>query len=375
MFSCSENSDKFGSGYFSNIQIKLDTIKIDPIGQILYLNDDIQGADISKDEKYLYNFNFYDHSLEKINLNELRLEEKLPFEKEGPNGTGQFMGRIELYSRNQLIIGDINRMELFSLEGVKLLTIRYKNFSVGLENGDQIVGNPVLDINANRLYILTNRLSDKIYSLLILNISSSEVLKVPLESFTNLNDYRFTLRVGNGSVSIDPYVRMEKFGSKLILSNQVNSDFLVFDTSIDSLLLKTYSSNLTDSGKLGNYKKEHETEKSLGDEYTKFLQDINFLPPFWDDKNQVFYRFSYQEIKGHDEKNQQKQVKVYLSAFDSNLNLLGEVQIDHLNEISNNAFFRRFPMHFVKDGNIWIYKNISDELYFIVLNLYKYNSK
>lgn len=373
MFSCSENSDKFGSGYFSNIQIKLDTIKIDPIGQILYLNDDIQGADISKDEKYLYNFNFYDHSLEKINLNELRLEEKLPFEKEGPNGTGQFMGRIELYSRNQLIIGDINRMELFSLEGIKLLTIRYKNFSVGLENGDQIVGNPVLDINANRLYILTNRLSDKIYSLLILNLSSSEVLKVPLESFTNLNDYRFTLRVGNGSVSIDPNVRMEKFGSKLILSNQVNSDFLVFDTSVDSLFLKTYSSYLTDSGKLGNYKKEHETEKSLGDEYTKFLQDINFLPPFWDDKNQVFYRFSYQEIKGHDEKNQQKQVKVYLSAFDSNLNLLGEVQIDHLNEISNNVFFRRFPMHFVKDGNIWIYKNISDELYFIVLNLYKYN--
>ncbi len=162
---------------------------------------------------------------------------------------------------------------------------------------------------------------------------------------------------------------------KVLLYNQINSDFLVFDTTVDSLFLKTYSSDLTISRKSNNYKTEHETEKSLDDEYTKFLQDINFLPPFWDDRNQVFYRFSYLETKGQDEKNKQKKVKVYLSVFDTHLNLLGEVHVDHLNEIPNNAFFRRFPVHFAKDGNIWIYKNISDDLYFIVLNLSKNKSK
>ena len=30
------------------------------------------------------------------NLDDFRLEEKIQFEKEGPNGTGQFLGRITL---------------------------------------------------------------------------------------------------------------------------------------------------------------------------------------------------------------------------------------------------------------------------------------
>jgi hypothetical protein len=35
------------------------------------------------------------------------------------------------------------------------------------------------------------------------------------------------------------------------------------------------------------------------------------------------------------------------------------------------SFSGQFPKHFVKDGNIWIYENINDELGFVVLTMVK----
>ncbi len=369
MYSCSENSEKNGFDYFSNIHLTLDTVTIDSGDELIYLGENILGADISRDMKYLFNFNWNDHSIEKINLDELRLEEKLPFEKEGPNGTGQFMGRIKLHSKNQFTIGDMNRTELFSLDGEKLMTIRYESFSLGWDDGEQVISSPVLDKEVNRLYVLTNRMEDNNYTFGILNLENFEVSRMPLKSFEKLDKYKFTLRIGNGSVSIDPDVRVEKFGTKVILSNQITSAFMVFDTSIDSLYFKSYNSQITANGKASIYKTEHETEESLGMEYAKFLQDINFLPPFWDEKNQVFYRFSYQELESQNKNGEDVKIKVYLTVFDNNLNWLGETLVTQMTKIPANAFFRKFPKHFAKDGNIWIFENINDNMGFLVLSL------
>ena len=89
-------------GYFSNLQFSLDTVVIDPGKEIIFLKNSLFGADKSKDDRYLFNFNIDDHTLEKIDLDELRLEVKLPFEKEGPNGTGQNVGKIKVQNENFL---------------------------------------------------------------------------------------------------------------------------------------------------------------------------------------------------------------------------------------------------------------------------------
>ena len=102
LISCSRSSEEFGSGYFSTIQLKIDTVIIDPGDKLLDLRSQILGSDISLDKKYLYNFNYFDHSIEKINLDELRLEKKIPFEREGPNGTGDFMGGIRINSKKSI---------------------------------------------------------------------------------------------------------------------------------------------------------------------------------------------------------------------------------------------------------------------------------
>jgi hypothetical protein len=50
--------------------------------------------------------------------------------------------------------------------------------------------------------------------------------------------------------------------------------------------------------------------------------------------------------------------EVYLSAFDPELNLLGEIQLEDLKQVPEKPFF--------KDGKLWSYVNVADELGFAV---------
>lgn len=371
LISCTEKPYKNELDYFSNLKFTIDTLLIDPGNELIYLKNDILSADKTMDDKYLFNFNWNDHTLEKINLDDLKLEEKLPFEKEGPNGTGQFMGKITVHNESQFTVGDMNRTELFSLDGEKLMTVRYENFSLGWEFGEEIIPSPVLDKDANRLYVLTDQIVDESYIFGILHLDNYEISRMPLETFEDLYNYKFTLQVGMSSVSIGPTVRVERFGTKVILSNQITSALMVYDTELDSLFMKTYSSQLIANEKVKTYKTVHEIEEALEAEYTKFLQEINFLPPFWDEKNQIFYRFSYQEMPSEPEIDEHIKSRIYLTALDKELNLKGEILVPQLTKIPANAFFRQFPKHFAKDGKIWIYENINDEMGFVVLTMFR----
>jgi hypothetical protein len=371
LFCCSEKKEKDSFYYFSNLQFTLDTINIDSDNEIIYLNNNLFGSDVTSNKKYFYNFNWNDHSLEKINLDDLRLEEKIQFEKEGPNGTGQFLGRITLHGEKQFTVENINRVELFFLGGKKLKTIPLDKFLIEPGINEHVLSSPILDEEAYRLYVLTDRIDRNNYTLGIFNLQNNEALRMPLNSLENPNSYIFTLKMGNASIIVNPKIRIEKFGTKMVISNQINSSFAILETSIDSLYSKTYKSHLTADSKKSNYKTEHESVEGMEEEYAKFLQDINFLPPFWDEKNELFYRFSYQEMEPQDNKDEDVKIKVYLTIFDNDLNLLGESYVPQLKTIKGDISYREFPKHFAKDGKIWIYENINDELAFVRLSIHK----
>lgn len=74
----------------------LDTVLIDPGGEFIYLNAEMRQSSLSGDHKFLYNYNERELTLEKINLDELALEKKIQYEKEGPNGLGSFITYLNI---------------------------------------------------------------------------------------------------------------------------------------------------------------------------------------------------------------------------------------------------------------------------------------
>ena len=85
VFSCASKEEKKQT-VSDQIKVSLDTVMIDAGEEFLYLQDQLYYSALSNDKSYLINFSRQDFTTEKIGLEELRLLDKVNFEKEGPNG-------------------------------------------------------------------------------------------------------------------------------------------------------------------------------------------------------------------------------------------------------------------------------------------------
>jgi hypothetical protein len=97
----------------------------------------------------------------------------------------------------------------------------------------------------------------------------------------------------------------------------------------------------------------------------KIKEDIVYNRFTWDDVEKRFFRFSTRERFGEeiDEFGRYTSIgaDVFISIFDEDLNLLAESLVPELKAPPKR--------HFVKDGKIWIFENIGDELAFIRLGI------
>ena len=87
------------------------------------------------------------------------------------------------------------------------------------------------------------------------------------------------------------------------------------------------------------------------------------MAPLWDEEKQLFYRFSHKIIKiGKDVENyQDTESAVYLTVFDSDFNVVAASLVEALNTPPG--------YHFVKDGMVWLYINLQDEMGFVRLTV------
>ena len=240
------------------------------------------------------------------------------------------------------------------------MTVYYENFSLAdwHNGGDLLKGDRVLlDPDSKRLYGLIQGYEDKKFVLGVLHLEEYETSRVELKSFDKMPEYSFMHYIGKSTMHQTPKVGIEKFGRKVILSNEITSDLMWYDTAMDSLFMKSYTSQLTATQKEKTYKKEHETPEEYRVEYARYKQEVNFMPPFWDRDSQLFLRFSYFE--------NESRTDVYLTAYDEELNQLGETLVPQLT--------KKPAKHFAKDGNIWIYENIADEMGFVRLKIQSKN--
>ena len=373
LFSCSKPSEKVAWGYLDDVDFLIDTLMVDAGKEIIFLKYGLQTADVSLNGKYLLNFNMDDHTLEKINLDRLVLEEKIPFEKEGPNGTGEGFGGFKIIDENQFTIEDIRGISLFTFDGEKLENIHYDAFFLekNLQESGEFIRSTFIDKKAKRLYALVNRWDSKISELGVFLVDTYDVLRIPLPDFHNLSKYAFTFWMGQSSIGLGPSVSLKGFDNIVVLSNPTTSSMAIFDTAKDSLHVKNFDSRLTANQKTFTYQLEHHTEESLDEELARFHHEIHFLAPFWDEKNQVFYRFSYMDLPSGSENQTGVQSRIFLSVLDKDLNLIGEAEVPGLGKKPTTSFSGQFPKHFAKDGNIWIYENINDEMGFVVLTMAK----
>ncbi|MCR9016875.1 DUF4221 domain-containing protein [Aquiflexum gelatinilyticum] len=366
LLSCGTNTEK--NEDFSQMTFSLDTVMVDSKGEILFLKWDLTNASISADAKKLYNFNSETFALEIINLESLQLEAINKFEKEGPNGIGNSIhGMIDL-GNERIYMGAWPSPSIFDLDGRKiggyenLASIKEKYLSA-----EEYFMYEVIDPKKEKtVYGLVNEFPGKNFQLGIIDLESDSLNTIPLNAFEKMTGFTITYDDGQMYDLMGPRSFLKVIGDKVFISSDISNELYWFDPNLDSLFYKSYQSRLTKNEKSGKHPNLVSDPKQFNALYRSIYGEPSFLAPVFDPMTELYYRFSYEstfepETAEEDMYPKLKGAKVYLSVYDSSLNLLAEKEVPKMNKIPG--------FHFVKDGKIWIFENIDDDLAFVRLNI------
>lgn len=190
-----------------------------------------------------------------------------------------------------------------------------------------------------------------------------------MPEFDKLKEYRIEL-IMNGAPAggMGPSLFISTSMDKVVLSNEIANEFYVLANDEPTLKYISLQSSLTPNRKKKNSINQVESIEALSELNKKSQEDINFSKPVWDNENQIFYRFSYFKrfVEKENEWDQpldlpESDDEVYLTILDENLQIIGESKVPELKTAPGT--------HFVKDGKIWIFENIDDEMAFIRLSI------
>jgi hypothetical protein len=351
-----------------DLAYSVDTVMIDPGDEILFLRHRLFGAGISNDGKYLLNFNLDDHTIEKINLDELRLEEKLRFEIEGPDGTGKHVNYINVLKGDSIFIKSFGQSALFQLDGGLVKRIDWVNAidGEGLRYGEIPRNELAIDSGDLKVFGLHYNNKKKEVFLDVLSVKENLVKRYDIDVKKSYQNFVLAIDDPQRYTFLDPLVFLHAENDFVLVSHQFSNEIFVFNSKGEPTQTVAYEPKMTPKRAKDLGGKGIISYEQLNDEYQKILEQVRFGPPVWDSVKQRYLRLSAKRIfsENRDEGASLPEirvVKVFLSIFDTDFNLIAEANIRELES--------EYIRYFAKDGKLWVYQNFSDELGFLVFDI------
>ncbi|WP_154856279.1 DUF4221 family protein [Cyclobacterium xiamenense] len=364
----SENRMENLSGSTS-LDYSLDTVLIDPGEELLFVAGRLYNSDLSPDGKYLYNYNQHDHSFEQIDLDEKKLVRKRPFEKEGPNGTGDFFRSFFLMDNDHVLIVTFPNPLIFDLNGKKLKELKFQELITdGAETDDRqaFLVEMNLPDQENQYLGFLRSFEAKSTELMRVDLNEGSTKKMSIPQFENLKNFELQFTDGKGYMVSGPQTYLIREGGKILLGSNLRNELYQYLPETDSLRVFTYHSQLTENEKTVPGAREFDTQEGFLEAIRQVRGEINFSAPVWDEQNKVYYRFSHKEVL--EEPNTESfqwpsatSAEVFLTLFDENLDMLAETRVADIGMPPQK--------HFVKDGKIWMFVNVEDEVGFARLSM------
>lgn len=364
IFSCGRNtSEKAESGnILENLTFTVDTVLINSDEKIINLSTGIGSADLDPDRQFLYQFDPSKPQVNEINLNELRLQNQYPFEQEGPNGIAPLIFGMEILKNGQLILGGYGAdYGIFSLQGEKVLDLNFNptNYK-GLETLDVTdLGLRFRFSKDGRFAVVLKRTGESNTSELVVFDRETMTGKLfRLSEMEQALDYSLEFNTGNIIRFVGDGIWLNLIENDVIVSNSTNNKVYRYRFRQDSVSLKEYDFSLVPNQKERTIKRNVNSLEEYVAEEEIALTQIYFGNLIYDDGSNHFFRFG-RIMKPFTGNESVRKADIFLFVFDQNLALLGEAKLDGINSIPQSSFF--------KDGKLWSYINVEDELGFAVM--------
>ncbi|WP_232826710.1 DUF4221 family protein [Cognataquiflexum aquatile] len=353
---------------YQSLNYSLDTVRINSNGKNLDLTRFLAISDLDNERNSIFSYNEFDHSVDELDLNTLSFAKKYSFEKEGPNGTGEYFYTFNVMKDCRFFIMSYEKSSIFDCNG---------SLKQGLDwiNSKDLGGAIYGEIPRNQVFVESNEL--KVFGLGYDNIEKEvylDMLSIEDDTFKrfNLNSKKsyadLILAIENTSIFIDPEVYLKYENNTIIVSYEFSNEIVLFDPKEDFLKFIDYNPKKTPKIVKSMNGINIASREQMQKEFQSFLEQVKYYPPVWDSLNKQYLRLSSTRVF-HEIDNdlalvpKTKEIKNYLSVFDAEFNLINELEIPDLSYTQG--------LYFAKNGSLWVFINLDDEMGFVRINLSK----
>jgi hypothetical protein len=342
-----------------------DTLFVDPGDEILYLQDGLVGYQLADNDRYLYNFDRRENAVEIINLDQLKLERKIRFEKEGPDGTGGYVQSMYYAGGGNFVMAENHQLGIFDINATKLATHKIQEQTF---RGDTLLENESLEISGILDEHSTNFITfysegfGRPLGIAKLRLEDYNLTKIPVSALADLENFRVELSDAQSMSVVHPSTYKTYVSEKLLLSSNAVNEVFLYNPKDEDLQHFTFNSRLTPNAQKRNIKNKVNSSEEFHEVLAEKGKDVSFLHFTYDKVHARYYRLSQIYIGEGPEGNRYKSI---LTVFDQDFNQLFETD-----DLPIDKVYRRY---FAKDGKLYLYENIMDEMAFIVLEIEEEN--
>ncbi len=344
-----------------NLTYEIDTVMVDAGDHFFFLNWGMGIADVSSDAKTLYNLNPNSLLLEIVDLDQMKLKTTVQLEREGPNGVGGgFIGKLQVLDNGNIKLFDFNRVFEVNQQGGLVDKFEFeKSEWTGYEFGEneEIDYYGTFSPDGSTFFTRLNELDfgEPSKAMLKLDMVNKTIQLLDAgDMFQRLDEFSITMRSGDGTMMMttgeDVYT--DFVNGDFILSNAAFNEAFVWKPGMDSLSQMNFNATLTSNGKTGDFPDEVESQEALMEAMNKKKEQVEFERMIYHPEGDLLWRFAEDKDRMIADSVVKKQV---VTLFDTDYNMLHEQKIEDYPNAS---------LRFFKDGMLYTYVNIDDEMGF-----------
>ncbi|WP_075348865.1 DUF4221 family protein [Algoriphagus marinus] len=357
--SCGENSSNTESSANLELTYEIDTVMVDPGEGFIYLKRALSASTLSQDQKTLFNFNFDAVELEVIDLEKLQLVDRIPMDAEGPLGVGM-PSSLVITEDGNFHFPNFYDLRTFTpqLDSMTMFHLTRQKFEQ-LDPEESLKPEYLVSKDGKMLFVTygpedweqSNR------GLAVLSLQEKSLKKIPLEIFSRLEVFLTSLyQDGNLQMRTIEPVYFHQRDERLLISSSSFNDAYILDLKSDSVSHVVYQSAFTQNSKKVPEKTTFESPEEMRANFRAMNESVNFSPFYFDEKSRRFFRFSRDLDRMIGDSATFKKV---VTIFDEDLNQLHEAPFP----------LDIFGFKFFKDGKLWSFVNLDDELGFEIFTL------
>lgn len=357
IFSCGGNSSEKAKSdnILENLTVSVDTVKIDSKGKLFDLGWGPRSSSVSEDGKYLYLFNSRTHQIQQINLDELSWEKDFDFEVEGPDGISDMVLKTQTLGDGTFLIMAFNKLAIFSSDGTRLKDLSVSTLPLQTEL-QELDFSIILTKDQQHLFSLPGVRFQGPRTFAKIDLQTYEIDNFPIKEL----DWIFDLKVSvDGRVVLQEDLYLLQMNNQILVLSPSTSSFYRYNLDIDSLSFHSFEHKLSPTKTDVQLKVQVETDAEYAEEFNRFFMAFNFGPILWDPSRKLYFRFARKPLK-RDERQELVSSQVFMYAYDRDFNLIGEAELPEEIKYPRDFFF--------KDGKLWSYVNVEDELGFAVMD-------